>query len=64
MDGKPSLLTSREEPVGVLDDGLDDANDLQGNRRHHLCDVAAARATERTERVIERDGQSKWPAGS
>lgn len=37
-----SLLTSREEPVGVLDDGLDDADDLQGNCRHHLCDVPAA----------------------
>lgn len=37
-----SLLTSGEEPVGVLDDGLDDADDLQGNRGHHLCDVAAA----------------------
>lgn len=37
-----SPLTSREEPVGVLDDGLDDADDLQGNRGHHLCDVTAA----------------------
>lgn len=36
------LLTSREEPVGVLDDGLDDADDLQGDCGHHLCDVAAA----------------------
>lgn len=36
-----SLLTSREEPVGVLDDGFDDADDLQGNCGHHLCDVAA-----------------------
>ena len=37
-----SNLTSWEEPFGVLDDGLDDADDLQGNCRHHLCDVAAA----------------------
>lgn len=36
------LLTSREEPVGVLDNGLDDADDLQGDCGHHLCDVAAA----------------------
>lgn len=36
------FLTSGEEPVGVLDDGLDDADDLQGNCRHHLCDVPAA----------------------
>lgn len=26
----------------MLDDGLDDADDLQGDRGHHLCDVAAA----------------------
>lgn len=37
-----SVVTSWEEPVGVLDDGLDDADDLQGDRRHHLRDVAAA----------------------
>lgn len=36
------LLTTREEPVGVLDNGLDDADDLQGDCGHHLCDVAAA----------------------
>lgn len=42
-----SLLTSREEPVGVLDDGFDDADDLQGNCGHHLCDVAAADGEER-----------------
>lgn len=25
----------------MLDDGLDDANNLQGNGGHHLCDVPA-----------------------
>lgn len=38
----PWPLTSGEEPVGVLDDGLDDAHDLQGDGGHHLGDVAAA----------------------
>lgn len=40
-------LTSGEEPVGVLDDGLDDADDLQGNGGHHLRDVAAAKTEEK-----------------
>ena len=40
-------LTSGEEPVGVLDDGLDDADDLQGNGGHHLRDVAAAKMEEK-----------------
>lgn len=26
----------------MLDNGLDDADDLQGDCGHHLCDVAAA----------------------
>lgn len=33
--------TSREKPVSVLDDGLDYANNLQGQRGHHLCHVPA-----------------------
>ncbi len=37
-----SRLTSREEPVGVLNDGFNDADDLQGNCGHHFCDVSAA----------------------
>lgn len=31
--------TPREEPVCMLDDGLDDPDNLQRNRGHHLCDV-------------------------
>ena len=31
--------TPREEPVCVLDDGLDDPDDLQRDRGHHLRDV-------------------------
>ena len=34
-------LTSGEEPVGVLDDGLNHAYDLQGHRGHHLRHVSA-----------------------
>lgn len=30
----------------MLDDGLDDADNLQGYRRHHLGDVAAANRQE------------------
>lgn len=37
-------LTSREEPVGVLNDRLDDANDLEGNRCHHLRNVSVNEA--------------------
>ena len=33
--------TPREEPVCMLDDGLDDPNNLQGNGGHHLRDVPA-----------------------
>lgn len=49
------FLTSREEPVRVLDDGLDDADDLKGNRGHHLRDVAAA-DTEETETFTLMEG--------
>ena len=38
-------LTSGEEPVGVLDDGLDDAHDLQRHRGHHLRDVSTERGS-------------------
>lgn len=31
--------TSREEPVSVLDDRLNDADDLQGHGGHHFCHV-------------------------
>lgn len=40
--------TSREEPVGVLDERLDDAHNLQGDGRHHLCDIPA------TQRAVAR----------
>lgn len=33
------IPTSREEPVSVLDDGLNDANNLQRHGGHHLCHV-------------------------
>lgn len=36
----PPHPTSREEPISVLDDRLNDANNLKGQGGHHLCHVA------------------------
>ena len=34
------IPTSREEPISMLDNGLNDANNLQGHGGHHLRNVS------------------------
>lgn len=45
------IPTSREEPVSMLDNGLNDANNLQGQGGHHLRHVSGTKRNNRVATV-------------
>lgn len=55
--------TSGEEPISMLDDGLDHAHNLKGQGGHHLCNVPE-KHKERRSRHLGTPGMSERTTAS